>query len=480
MSELIEQKLRWDSKEFIKGLEPRLRGDQFEIDIATTDELFAVILGYWLKTIRFRDEGIIERCVERLDLELAAPQFHGNYPEDIQVAEDIDGLENFQYQDLDLPSAANKLAPPYFSKIDLFKVAYDRSQAVDEFLNSSDAYVEAYKYPVGKAMRLEIEEQLLLDIYACSLLEPADEEALVYPESTHNALLKNEHIRTKVGHWDSSRVWIPLPAIAGSSLSSLEFEHTTFTGDSFWEQNFAGKHFYDCTFIKVDFEYANFSNVRFTDCYFIDCQLDGTTFDSASCDAFLVFRNCSLRNTDFTGFKVASNGELQFPNCDLRQATFTGSHLVGAGFDSARLIGANFENAFLDHATFTQASAEKANFTNTSGQVDFILTKLEEANFNSAGLVSASFYKCNLQRATFQEQASCHDASFIDCDLSNAVITEGNFIGALFIGNTLTDSSFELCDFEAGVAIDSDFSRGLLTQCFPESGPRVITIERLG
>ena len=127
--------------------------------------------------------------------------------------------------------------------------------------------------------------------------------------------------------------------------------------------------FYRCRFERCRMADASSARVRFEDCEFAACDLTKLRFGDASLRG-VRFVDCKLVGVDFAA--AADNPDVAFHGCLMRYARFDGVSLRGVVFRACQLVEASFVETLLDDATFDDCDLTNAVFKNASlGGADF-------------------------------------------------------------------------------------------------------------
>lgn len=130
------------------------------------------------------------------------------------------------------------------------------------------------------------------------------------------------------------------------------------------------------------------------------------------------------------------------------------TNVRNSNFEYASLIGANFYLSDLDDSNFSYAKLMGANLHAGLKRVNLVGANLEKANLKSATLYGAklwhtTFKGANLQHANFifknlflrdksnLEPATLMNVDFSDADLTNALISSNQLLGARSLSNTI-------------------------------------------
>lgn len=161
-----------------------------------------------------------------------------------------------------------------------------------------------------------------------------------------------------------------IPAFKGE-----EFEHCTFTGIDLQNTDLSGSRFIECAFNGCDLSNAKLHRTSFQEVRFINCKMMGLHFDD--CNEFLLsfsFEGCML---DFSTYYKRKIKKTVFRNCSLREVDFSEADLSEALLDQCDLIDARFDHTVLEKADFS---------TSLNYRINPEINKIRKAKFSVIGL----------------------------------------------------------------------------------------------
>ena len=180
--------------------------------------------------------------------------------------------------------------------------------------------------------------------------------------------------------------------------------------------NLTGLSLRESELMKADLSNANLSNTNLLMANLEGANLEGAKLQQALYNAQTVFPR---------GFDPVKAGAcLIAPNVSLKEANLACRNLSYVNLSEANLSGANLTKANLDRANLLQANLS---YTNLSGAIlssaNLIAADLRGANLKSAQTDSANFSGANLSKINLV-------GGSLHCNLSGAILSEGNFCGA--------------------------------------------------
>ena len=176
----------------------------------------------------------------------------------------------------------------------------------------------------------------------------------------------------------------------------------------------------------------------------------------------LYLENLSLKNSDLSYVKL-NNSELtgiHLVESKLHNIDFHNSRLLGVNFKKSSLVNANFKEARLVDVTFLGANLRGADFTSAV---------IERAQLNQ----HASFIDCNLSGAVLKGNFSWinfTDANLNEATLERVHLSNSKFCGASLKGTNLKGASLHNVDFaeadlEGANLENTNFSFGQAIRC---------------
>ncbi len=158
-------------------------------------------------------------------------------------------------------------------------------------------------------------------------------------------------------------------------LSDRAYEDCTFINCNFGNADLSGINFVECEFRSCSLSMAGLAGTTFRDVKFRECKMLGLHFEDCNELLFSVsFDGCQL---DLSSFYQRPMKGTPFRNCSLREVDFTETGLAGAVFEGCDLSGAVFEKANLEGADLRTAY----NYS-----IDPELNRMRKAKFSAAGL----------------------------------------------------------------------------------------------
>ncbi|MEG4146218.1 TerD family protein [Microcoleus sp. Pol12B5] len=174
--------------------------------------------------------------------------------------------------------------------------------------------------------------------------------------------------------------------------------------------------------MKADLSNANLSNTNLLEAKLEGANLEGAKLQQALYNAETIFPR---------GFDpVKAGAYLIDSNTSLQRANLAGVDLSYVNLSEANLSGANLTKANLDRANLLQANLSNTNLSRAIlSSANLIAADLRGANMKSAQTDSANFSGANLSKINLV-------GGSLHCNLSGAILTEGNLCGAnLSYGN---------------------------------------------
>lgn len=120
--------------------------------------------------------------------------------------------------------------------------------------------------------------------------------------------------------------------------------------------------FYRCRFERCRMADATTARVRFEDCEFVACDLAKLRLGDASLRG-VRFVDCKLVGVDFAA--AAEHPDVAFQGCLMRYARFDGVALRGVVFRACQLVECSFVETLLHDATFDDCDLTNAVFKGT-------------------------------------------------------------------------------------------------------------------
>lgn len=156
----------------------------------------------------------------------------------------------------------------------------------------------------------------------------------------------------------------------------------------------------------------------FSEAWFDACRLTGANFAGSRLQR-AVLAHATLVRARLDGVQLA---EANLGQTDLRGASLVGASLVGATLSKALLAGAVLRGADLSASNLSDLNVTGADFTGAR-MSGVIVLKTALAGFSAP-------------------QAILDQATFVECDLTGAVLAGASLLGATFVKCTLRDVDF--------------------------------------
>jgi fluoroquinolone resistance protein len=163
--------------------------------------------------------------------------------------------------------------------------------------------------------------------------------------------------------------------LEGETVRGLEADGCTFTG-SLEGAAVRSSTLTECAFTGANLSRVDLTDTRLVDCTFSRCKILAVNFAATGVGAIsatpVVFESCQL---DYSSFQDVDAAGFVFRDCSLREVDFTGARLQRAVFTGCRLEGARFARADLSESDLREA---------TGYAIDPRETKLRGARFSPA------------------------------------------------------------------------------------------------
>jgi len=240
--------------------------------------------------------------------------------------------------------------------------------------------------------------------------------------------------------------------LSGVNLSSVHVSSTNFSRANLSKANLTGLNLRNSQLMKADLSNANLSNTNLLMANIEGANLEGSKLQQALYNAQTVFPR---------GFDPVKAGAcLIAPNVSLQEANLAGIDLSGVNLSEANLSGANLNKANLSSAQLLQASLNKTNLSGANLQA----ANLTAANLIGANLMQANLWAANLTAADLSganlKNAETRHANFrganlskvnlvggtLQCNVSGAILIEGNLCGANLSGGNFSGSNLTSAD----------------------------------
>jgi len=241
--------------------------------------------------------------------------------------------------------------------------------------------------------------------------------------------------------------------LSGVNLSSVHVSSTNFSRANLSKANLTGLNFRICWFISADLSNANLSNTNLLKTKLEGANLEGAKLQQAVYGTMTIFP---------TGFDpVKAGAYLIAPIASLREANLARIDLSGVNLSEANLSGANLTKANLSSSLLLQANLNKTNLSEANlssanlTAANLIGANLMQANLRSANLTAADLSGANLKNAHIDYYTNFRGANLtkvslvgvtLQCDLSGAILSEGNLCGANLSGGNFSGADLTSAD----------------------------------
>ncbi|MEG3891295.1 pentapeptide repeat-containing protein [Microcoleus sp. Z1_A1] len=248
--------------------------------------------------------------------------------------------------------------------------------------------------------------------------------------------------------------------LSGVNLSSVYLlSQTNFSRANLTKANLTGLNLRESKLMKADLSNANLSDTNLLMANLEGANLEGSKLQQALYNAQTVFPR---------GFDpVKAGAYLIAPNVSLKEANLARRNLSRVNLSEANLSGANLTTANLQGAKLLQANLNKTNLSGANlssanlTAANLIGANLMQANLASANLTAADLSGANLKN-TETSGANFSGANLtkvnlvggsLQCNVSGAILTEGNLCGANlrygnFTGADLTSADLRGADLD--------------------------------
>ncbi|MEG4864675.1 MULTISPECIES: pentapeptide repeat-containing protein [unclassified Microcoleus] len=241
--------------------------------------------------------------------------------------------------------------------------------------------------------------------------------------------------------------------LSGVNLSSVHVSSTNFSRANLSKANLTGLNFKICWFISADLTNANLSKTNLLKVNLEGANLEGaklqqavygtmtifpTGFDPGKAGAYLIAPIASLRE--------ANLARIDLSGVNLSEANLSGANLTKANLSSAKLLQANLNKTDLSEADMRSANLTAANL---------IGANLMQAYLGSANLTAADLSGANLKNAHTDYYTNFRGANLtkvnlvgvtLQCNLSGAILSEGNLCGANLSGGNFSEADLTSAD----------------------------------
>ncbi|MEG4418327.1 pentapeptide repeat-containing protein [Microcoleus sp. LAD1_D5] len=299
------------------------------------------------------------------------------------------------------------------------------------------------------------------NLYASNL-----SEANLCHANLHQANLSSVNLgKTQLLNANLSEVNLSNSNLSEANLSGVNLSKvhlllgTNFSRANLSKANLTGLNLKESKLMKADLSNANLSDTNLLMANLEGANLEGAKLQQALYNAQTVFPR---------GFDPVKAGAcLIAPNVSLKEANLARRNLSGVNLSEANLSGANLTKANLQGAKLLQANLNKTNLSEADMRsanltaANLIGANLMQANLGSANLTAADLSGANLKNAQ-TDGANFSGANLtkvnlvggtLQCNVSGAILTEGNLCGANlrygnFTGANLTSADLRGADLD--------------------------------
>jgi uncharacterized protein YjbI with pentapeptide repeats len=177
--------------------------------------------------------------------------------------------------------------------------------------------------------------------------------------------------------------------------------------------DFAGAHFVDARFERMNFFGAGLSGVTINQTTFAECQLRAIRFKDMTIQSSFTFLSCRMLQADFSGLSMPGS---RFVDCVLGLIIFEGAILEGTEFVRSNLADARCQGAIMKGCKFQDSDAFSANFFDADlTDTEMRLMDLRECNFIKAKLARADLSGSDLLNAHINETTNRNLTNFAGC-----------------------------------------------------------------
>ncbi|MEG4502772.1 pentapeptide repeat-containing protein [Microcoleus sp. F6_B4] len=291
-------------------------------------------------------------------------------------------------------------------------------------------------------------------------------EANLCYANLHQANLSSANLgKTQLLNANLSEVNLSNSNLSEANLSGVNLSKvhlllgTNFSRANLSKANLTGLNLKQSKLMNADLSNANLNNTNLLFANLEGANLEGAKLQQALYNAQTVFPR---------GFDpVKASACLIAPNVSLKEANLARRNLSGVNLSEANLSGANLTKANLQGAKLLQANLNKTNLSEADMRsanltaANLIGANLMQANLGSANLTAADLSGANLKN-TETGGANFSGANLtkvnlvsgtLQCNVSGAILTEGNLCGANlrygnFTGADLTSADLRGADLE--------------------------------
>ncbi|MEG4227111.1 pentapeptide repeat-containing protein [Microcoleus sp. N9_B2] len=264
-------------------------------------------------------------------------------------------------------------------------------------------------------------------------------EANLCHANLHQANLSSANLgKTQLLNANLSEVNLSNSNLSEANLSGVNLSKvhlllgTNFSRANLSKANLTGLNLRSSQLMKANLSNANLSNTNLLNAKLEGANLEGAKLQQALYNAETIFP---------TGFDPVKAGAcLIDSNASLQRANLAGVDLSYVNLSQANLSGANLSNANLDRANLLQANLSNTNLSRAIlSSANLIAADLHGANLKSAQTDSANFSGANLTKINLV-------GGSLHCNLSGAILSEGNLCGANLSYGNFSGADLTLAD----------------------------------
>ena len=291
-------------------------------------------------------------------------------------------------------------------------------------------------------------------------------EANLCHANLHQANLSSVNLgKTQLLNANLSEVNLLYASLSEANLSGVNLSKvhlllgTNFSRTNLSKANLTGLNLKKSKLMNADLSNANLSDTNLLMANLEGANLEGAKLQQALYNAQTVFPR---------GFDPVKAGAcLIAPNVSLKEANLARRNLSDVNLSEANLSGANLTKANLQGAKLLQANLNKTNLSEANlSSANLTAANLIGANLMQANLVSANLTAADLSGANLKNTETS-GANFsganltkvnlvggtLQCNVSGAILTEGNLCGANlrygnFTGADLTSADLRGADLD--------------------------------
>ncbi|WP_343748912.1 pentapeptide repeat-containing protein [Fluviicola sp.] len=197
----------------------------------------------------------------------------------------------------------------------------------------------------------------------------------------------------------------------GTAVSPVESSELDFpSGKNKLHWDMSRGNWVDADFSGLKDLHEKFSSSNMKNCRFIGSDLSGLLLKSNNID------RCDFSDSDLSGSQIRNSNlaNNQFKNCSLRDAEFSGSHVSGCDFTGADFTGALIKSGGLEKGSMSQVILKRTAF-HAAYLADLVFdSTLEDCSFENCSFARVTFQNATLVN-TFFKCRSLKRIKFIDC-----------------------------------------------------------------